>query len=242
MARKALTGEFASPPLDIEARPAVKRRYHAAAQDRRAMNVQFQRPGFKIVPGHFDRSAQSALLATIHEVIVRAPLYVPRMPRTGTPMSVRMSNCGPLGWVTDERGYRYQPTHPETGEPWPPIPAMVLEAWSALGGYAHPPESCLINFYGPKARMGLHQDRDEQDFAAPVVSLSLGDTGLFRIGGTRRGEPTGTVRLTSGDAVVLGGEARLAYHGIDRILPGTSTLLTEGGRINLTLRRVTMPA
>jgi alkylated DNA repair protein (DNA oxidative demethylase) len=164
------------------------------------------------------------------------------MPRSGKPMSVRMSNCGPLGWVTDEaRGYRYQATHPETGAPWPPIPEIVLRAWRELGGYTREPEACLINYYAPDARMGLHQDKDEQDFSAPVVSLSLGDTGLFRVGGLKRSDPTRSVRLTSGDAVVLGGEGRLAFHGVDRILPNTSTLLPEGGRINLTLRRVSPP-
>jgi alkylated DNA repair protein (DNA oxidative demethylase) len=152
-----------------------------------------------------------------------------------------MTNCGQLGWVTDERGYRYQAAHPETGAPWPPIHAIVLRAWAELADYPHPPEACLINWYGPAAKMGLHQDRDEEDFAAPVVSLSLGDTCLFRVGGTKRGDPTRTFRLSSGDALVLGGEARLAFHGVDRIIPGTSTLLPKGGRINLTLRRVTRP-
>jgi alkylated DNA repair protein (DNA oxidative demethylase) len=206
------------------------------------MTEPFRTPGLKIVPGYLSRTDQDALLAALREVVRLAPLYTPRMPKTGKPMSVRMTNCGALGWLTDERGYRYQATHPETGAPWPPIPAIVLDAWTALAGYPHPPEACLVNFYGPDARMGLHQDRDEQDFAAPVVSLSLGDTGLFRIGGTKRGDPTRSVRLASGDVVVLGGEARLAFHGIDRILPGTSTLLPDGGRINLTLRRVTKPA
>jgi len=205
------------------------------------MTTQSQAGGLKIVPGYLDRAAQDALLAAIRDAIAQAPLYTPRMPRTGKAMSVRMTNCGTLGWMTDERGYRYQPAHPETGLPWPPIPAILLDAWAALAGYPHPPEACLVNVYGPQARMGLHQDRDEQDFAAPVLSLSLGDTGLFRIGGLKRNDPTRTVRLASGDAVVLGGEARLAFHGIDRILPGTSTLLPEGGRINLTLRRVTKP-
>ena len=176
-------------------------------------------------------------------IIAAAPLYVPRMPRSGKPMSVRMTNCGPLGWVTDEAcGYRYQATHPETGAPWPPIPDILLRAWRELGGYPHPPQACLINFYAPDARMGLHQDKDEQDFAAPVVSLSLGDTGLFRVGGLKRNDPTQLVAARLGDAVVLGGEGRLAFHGVDRILPGTSTLLPEGGRINLTLRRVTQPS
>jgi len=198
-------------------------------------------PGLRFVPGFLDRAAQLAVLDAVRAVIALAPLYTPRMPRSGKPLSVRMTNCGTLGWVTDEAGYRYQPTHPETGLPWPPIPEIVLRAWRDLAGYAAEPEACLINLYDPAARMGLHQDRDEQDFAAPVVSLSLGDSCLFRVGGTKRNDPTGSFRLTSGDAVVLGGEARLAFHGVDRILPGTSTLLPEGGRINLTLRRVSKP-
>ena len=104
------------------------------------------------------------------------------------------------------------------------------------------PEACLINFYDPTAKMGLHQDRDETDFDAPVVSVSLGDCCLFRVGGLKRSDPTRSFRLNSGDVVVLGGDARLAFHGVDRIYPGTSTLLAEGGRINLTMRRVTRPA
>jgi alkylated DNA repair protein (DNA oxidative demethylase) len=143
--------------------------------------------------------------------------------------------------MTDVAGYRYQPHHPETGAPWPPIPDILLAAWRDLADYPHAPEACLVNIYGPAARMGLHQDRDEADMAAPVVSLSLGDSCLFRIGGERRTDPTRTLRLASGDAVVLGGAARLAFHGVDRIIPGSSTLLAEGGRINLTLRRVTRP-
>jgi len=197
---------------------------------------------FHLVPGYLDRDAQEGLLAAVRVVIARAPLYTPRMPKTGQPMSVRMTNCGPLGWVTDEhRGYRYQSTHPETGEPWPAIPDILIDAWNALGDYPAAPEACLINYYGADARMGLHQDRDEDDFAAPVVSLSLGDTCLFRIGGTKRSDPTRSLRLASGDGAVLAGNARLAFHGVDRIVPGSSTLLPEGGRINLTMRRVTPP-
>jgi alkylated DNA repair protein (DNA oxidative demethylase) len=200
-------------------------------------------PGVTLVPGYLDRAAQDALLAAIRAVVAQAPLFVPRMPRSGQPMSVRMSNCGPLGWVTDaERGYRYQTVHPETGAPWPEMPDAILKCWADLAGYPHAPEACLINAYAPSARMGLHQDKDEQDLAAPVVSLSLGDTALFRVGGLKRSDPTLSVRLASGDAVVLGGAGRLAFHGVDRIMAGTSTLLSEGGRINLTLRRVTWPA
>jgi DNA oxidative demethylase len=205
--------------------------------------------GFRFIPGYLDRPAQEQLLAALREVFAAAPVYTPRMPKSGKPLSVRMTNCGPLGWVADELGYRYQPNHPETGAPWPPIPDALLAAWQdltqqdltqhGLAPYPHPPQACLVNVYGPMARMGLHQDRDEADFSAPVVSLSLGDTCLFRIGGLKRGDPSRSLRLASGDAVVLGGEARLAFHGVDRIMPGTSTLLPEGGRINLTLRRVT---
>jgi alkylated DNA repair protein (DNA oxidative demethylase) len=195
--------------------------------------------GVRLYPGYLDRNQQEALLASLREVLAAAPLYTPRMPKSGRPFSVRMSNCGPLGWTSDETGYRYARAHPVTGRPWPPIPHMLLAIWDELARYAQPPEACLINFYGPDAKMGLHQDRDEHDFAAPVVSLSLGDCCLFRVGGLKRGDPTQSFRLGGGDALVLGGEARLAFHGVDRVLAGTSTLLAEGGRINVTLRRVT---
>ena len=202
--------------------------------------------GAKFYPDYLDRDAQAAVLAAIREGFAAAPLFTPRMPKSGRPFSVRMSNCGVLGWVSDENGYRYEPLHPETGRPWPPLPQPLAALWDDVAGYPHPPEACLINFYSAEAKMGLHQDRDETDFAAPVVSLSLGDSCLFRIGGGKRGDPTRSFRLNSGDVVVLGGTARLAFHGVDRIYPDTSTLLTEtgltgGGRINLTMRRVTQP-
>jgi alkylated DNA repair protein (DNA oxidative demethylase) len=193
-------------------------------------------------PGRLDRAAQARLLGDLREIIAEAPLFTPAMPRSGTPMSVCMTNCGPLGWVTDkERGYRYQETHPVTGKRWPPMPQMLLNLWNEVGRYPAPPEACLVNYYAGAAKMGLHQDKDEEDFSAPVVSVSLGDTGLFRVGGRSRKDSTRTVELKSGDVVVLGGEDRLAYHGIDRILSATSDLLPEGGRFNLTLRRVTKP-
>ena len=191
--------------------------------------------------GALDPAAQARLLHLIRQVVARAPLFVPRMPRTGKPFSVRMTNCGPLGWVADKTGgYRYEPLHPETGQPWPPIPQMLLDLWADVGGGA-PPEACLINFYTQGAKMGLHQDRDEEDFSAPIVSVSLGDTGIFRVGGKTRKAPTQRYELASGDLLVMRGEARLAYHGIDRIVPGSSDLLPEGGRVNITLRRVRKP-
>jgi alkylated DNA repair protein (DNA oxidative demethylase) len=196
--------------------------------------------GIRYLPDYFDRAAQAALVDDLRRIVEAAPLYGPAMPKTGKEMSVRMTNCGELGWVTDkEGGYRYQPTHPITGEPWPPIPDMLLDLWRAVADHPGPPQACLVNFYSDKAKMGLHQDRDESDFSAPVVSVSLGDDCLFRVGGTKRNDATQSFRLRSGDVVVLGGEGRLAFHGVDRIYSSTSTLLKNGGRINLTLRRVT---
>jgi DNA oxidative demethylase len=195
--------------------------------------------GLRIYPGYFDRAAQTKLLDAIDDVLAAAPLFAPRMPKSGRPFSVRMSNCGSLGWTSDERGYRYQATHPVTGLPWPPMPEPLIALWREVAQYADLPEACLINFYDRTAKMGLHQDRDEADFDAPVVSISLGDDSLFRVGGRHRRNPTKSVRLSSGDVLVLGGDARLAFHGVDRIYPGTSSLLADGGRINLTLRRVT---
>ena len=198
--------------------------------------------GLRLVPGFLDREGQERLRDAVGEVVEQAPLYQPVMPRSGRPFSVRMTNAGPLGWVSDRAGYRYQAHHPETARPWPAMPGDALEAWRALSGYGADPECCLINLYAAtKARMGLHRDEDEEEFAAPVVSLSLGDTAVFRIGGAERKGPTRSIRLASGDALVLAGPSRLFYHGVDRVMPGTSTLLPEGGRINLTLRRVTKP-
>jgi DNA oxidative demethylase len=195
-------------------------------------------PGLRLIPGFLDRAQQAQLVAELRDIVLRAPLFTPLMPGTGRPFSVRMTNCGELGWVSDRGGYRYQERHPDTGQPWPPMPEAVTRAWEALSGYSDGPEACLINYYGPSARMGLHQDRDEEDFSAPVISFSLGASCRFRVGGTSRTAPTTSFLLASGDVVVLAGEARLAYHGVDRIVAGTSTLLPEDGRINLTLRRV----
>jgi alkylated DNA repair protein (DNA oxidative demethylase) len=195
--------------------------------------------GVRHFPEYLDRARQEALVEMIRGIVTEAPLFVPVMPSTGKPMSVRMSNCGPLGWVTDkERGYRYQSTHPVTGRPWPAMPDVLLDVWNDVSECEKPPQACLINFYSDDARMGLHQDRDEQDLKAPVVSISLGNSCLFRIGGLSRTDRTQSVKLASGDIVVLGGEGRLCFHGVDRVYPATSTLLKNGGRINLTLRRV----
>ena len=193
-------------------------------------------------PGLLDAGAQRALLGEIRACLATAPLYRPSMPRSGAPFSVLMSNAGPLGWIADRAGYRYQPTHPESGRPWPAIPRPVIELWNEVTGYPAPPEACLVNYYAADARMGLHQDRDEAALDAPVLSISLGDSAIFRIGGIERRAPSRRLRLDSGDLLLLAGGSRLAFHGIDRVLTGSSRLLAEGGRINLTVRRVTRPA
>lgn len=195
--------------------------------------------GIEYYPGFLDRREQEALRDELWAIVTEAPLYRPRMPRTAKPFSVRMSNCGPLGWMSDERGYRYQRTDPKTGRPWPPMPGRLIEVWRLLVPDAPPPEACLINFYEGDAKMGLHQDRDEQDLSAPVLSLSLGDSALFRLGGLKRSDPTRSFWLKSGDALTFGGPGRLVFHGIDRIAAVAAPLLPNGGRINLTLRRVT---
>ena len=201
--------------------------------------------GFRYLPERFDRAAQAALLEEVLGAIeaADAPFHRGTMPRTGAPLSVEMTNLGPLGWVTDkERGYRYEPAHPVTGRVWPAMPDALLALWEEVADYPAPPEACLVNLYREGARMGLHVDWDEEATDAPVVSVSLGDDALFRLGGPARRDSTRSMRLRSGDVVVLGGEARRRHHGVDRIYPGTSRLVPGGGRINLTLRRVTRPA
>jgi alkylated DNA repair protein (DNA oxidative demethylase) len=192
-------------------------------------------PGFRLWKGALDRPAQERLRDDVLALVEAAPLYRPVTPN-GKPFSVRMTNLGPLGWVSDRSGYRYQPTHPKTGMPWPPIPDTLLDLWRRLADPNVSPDACLVNLYEAGARMGLHQDRDEADLAFPVLSVSLGDTALFRIGPPEGGR-TLSVRLESGDVCLLSGPSRLARHGIDRVIAGSSTLLTGGGRLNLTLRR-----
>lgn len=198
--------------------------------------------GFRHFPGYLDRAAQTVLLDAVRCAVADAPLYVPEMPRSGKPLSVAMTNLGPLGWLTDKAGgYRYQATHPVTGQPWPPMPVQLVALWRAITTYPALPEACLVNYYGPDARLGSHRDADEADTQAPVLSVSLGDDAVFHIGGLKRADAKVRIVLRSGDVVLLGGDARHAYHGVDRIVPGTSDLLAEGGRFNLTLRRVTVP-
>ncbi len=190
--------------------------------------------GFDIRKACLDSNAQARLVEDLRPILKSAPLFRPVTP-SGKEMSVRMTSAGDLGWVTDKNGYRYQPEHPK-GIKWPAIPASILDIWRVLAGAERDPDCCLINYYGEGTRMGLHQDKDEADFSWPVLSISLGDDALFRIGNTTRGGKTESIWLNSGDVVIMGGPARLTYHGIDRIRFGSSKLLPKAGRINLTLR------
>ncbi len=199
-------------------------------------------PGLKILGRYFDEQSAHELLVRIRTVVSAAPLYRPCMPGSGKSLSVRQSNCGNVGWYSDqEHGYRYIPKHPETNRHWPSIPTALQRLWKNVAQYPSPPEACLINFYDENARMGLHVDRDETATDAPVVMVSLGDDATFRIGGRKRSDSTTSFRVTNGDVVVLSGDARMAYHGIDRIWKNSHPLIADGGRVSLTLRRVSAP-
>lgn len=193
--------------------------------------------GFHLWPGALADAAQRAVAAEVLDLAAREAPLMRQVTPSGAAMSVEMTSFGPLGWITDRGGYRYEPRHPLTGRPWPPIPAVVLRLWDLLAEAPGPPDACLVNLYRGAARMGLHQDRDEVDFAYPVLSVSLGDTAIFRLGGASRRSPTRSLRLASGDVCRLSGSGRLAFHGVDRIVEGSSSVVPGGGRLNLTLRR-----
>lgn len=193
--------------------------------------------GVTVFQGLLDADAQAQMVTDLRLVAQAAPMFSPQTPY-GKPMSVKLTAAGEFGWFSDRRGYRYVPQHPG-GADWPDIPASILNVWQALAPDAPRPECCLVNFYGEGTKMGMHQDKDEADFQWPVVSISLGDEALFRLGNTTKGGKTESIWLKSGDVAVMGGPARLIYHGIDRIKFQSSDLLPQGGRLNVTLRVVT---
>lgn len=192
--------------------------------------------GFRLIPGALDPEAQAALMRQVEALAARAPFRRYDTP-WGKRMSVEMTSWGPLGWTSSRVGYAYVDADPESGRAWPAMPPALLDLWRAHARSPFEPDSALVNRYRGTARMGLHQDRDEAALAAPVLSISLGDTAVFRIGAVKRADPTSTVRLASGDLCVLEGPARLAFHGVDRVLPESSRIVPGGGRINITLRR-----
>jgi alkylated DNA repair protein (DNA oxidative demethylase) len=188
----------------------------------------------------FARDMEKALFKAFEDVVAKAPLRHLVTPG-GYTMSVAMTNCGPLGWVSDRRGYRYQASDPLSNQPWPAMPAvwreLAVRAADAAGYAGFDPDACLVNSYEPGSKLSLHQDRDEKDLAAPIVSVSLGLPATFLFGTERRADKPQRFRLTSGDVVVWGGASRLAYHGIAP-LPEGEHALTGRRRINLTFRKV----
>jgi len=189
-----------------------------------------------IYGGCLDVSAQESLVEDLRVIAGFAPFRNFKT-ASGKSIGVKMTSAGDFGWVSDQRGYRYEPLQHD-GAPWPPIPESLLAIWSDMTGAVRPPQCCLVNYYGENIRMGLHQDNDEADPSFPVLSISLGDDALFRVGGVHRKDPTRSIWLRSGDVAVLSGPSRLAFHGIDRLRFGSSNLLKNKGRLNVTLRVV----
>lgn len=187
----------------------------------------------------FARPSESELIAALRDIASQAPFRHMVTPG-GHSMSVAMSNCGDLGWVTDRSGYRYDTNDPETGRPWPAMPAafyrLAVEAAEQAGFAGFSPDACLINRYQPGARMSLHQDKDEQDFGAPIVSVSLGLPAVFLFGGLQRADKPRRFRLEHGDVVVWGGPTRLVFHGVAPLADGEHALVGRE-RINLTFRK-----
>jgi DNA oxidative demethylase len=195
--------------------------------------------GFHHLPGFFSLEQQRELLSSCRAIARVSPLFTPVMPGSGAKFNYQMTNCGDWGWISDIKGYRYTREHPVTGEPWAAIPEIIRTSAMNLAeayGYSLLPQTCLINYYPAGGKLGLHQDNSEKNQTAPIISFSLGDDAVFLIGGLRRSDPTKEIVLRSGDALIMGGEARMAFHGVKKILPKTSNFLRHGGRINLTIR------
>ncbi len=183
---------------------------------------------------------QTEILTVCRQVARQSPLFTPTM-KSGKPFNYQMTNCGDFGWISDTKGYRYSETHPN-GKPWTPIPEMIYnltkDLANQIGEPDYLPQTCLINFYQHDGKLGLHQDNSEKNLKPAIISISLGDDAIFLMGGNKRNSPTQEILLKSGDILQLFGDSRLAFHGIKKIIPGTSGLLKNGGRLNLTIRQI----
>ncbi len=183
---------------------------------------------------------QNEILKVCREVARQFPLFTPVM-KSGKSFNYQMTSCGELGWISDTKGYRYSETHPN-GKPWTPIPEMInnlaKDLANQIGEPGYIPQTCLINYYQKVGKLGLHQDNSEKNLKPAIISISLGDDAIFLMGGNKRNDITQEIILKSGDIIILYGESRLAYHGIKKIIPDTSKLLKNGGRLNLTIRQI----
>lgn len=198
--------------------------------------------GFFLFKSSLTTEAQKEIRSAARAVVSQAPLFRPTMPGSGQPFSYLMTNCGDLGWVADRDGYRYQSNHPVTNKLFPAMPQVIKELATALakeiGNNDFCPESCLLNFYRKGQKLGLHQDNTEKNLSAPIISISLGDTGIFILGGKQKSDETKQYIVQSGDCIVMSGESRSYFHSFKGIIPNTSSLLKNGGRLNLTIRQV----
>lgn len=198
--------------------------------------------GFFLFKSKLTRAAQEEIRDAARTVVSQAPLFRPTMPNSGQPFSYSMTNCGELGWVADRQGYRYQQNHPDTGERFPVMPKVIQDLAITLaketGNSDFYPESCLLNFYRKGQKLGLHQDNTETNLSAPIISISLGDSGIFILGGKHRTAETKQYIVQSGDCLVMSGESRNYFHSFKGIVPNSSSLLKNGGRLNLTIRQV----
>jgi alkylated DNA repair protein (DNA oxidative demethylase) len=192
-------------------------------------------PGLDYFPNYLSIKEIDLLNEEINLAIKQAPFFVPTMPKTAKKFSVKITNMGNLGWVSDRvSGYRYQDYHPVNYKKWPKISDNIINIWQTLTNLKERPDCCLINHYDKNAKMGLHVDNDENDFSYPVLSISLGNSALFRFGGLKRNDKTKSFKLNNGDALMMHGPARLIYHGIDKVYASNNF----NHRINLTLRKI----
>ena len=191
--------------------------------------------GIDYFPRFLNKEVLDDILQDIEGAVKLAPFLTPTMPKTGKSFSVKITNMGDFGWVSDKKdGYRYQKYHPVNNRKWPKISNNIIEIWQKLTGLEVKPDCCLINYYDLNAKMGLHIDNDEKNFSYPVLSISIGASALFRFAGLKRSDPSKSIKLHNGDVIILSGPARLIYHGIDKIYKDTNM----DYRINLTLRKI----
>lgn len=191
--------------------------------------------GIDYFPNYVGNNVINSILKRIDDIQDKTPFFKPVMPNSNKEFSVKITNFGKYGWVSDKKnGYHYRQDHPISKQRWTPIPEEILDIWHALSKKDLEPDCCLVNHYNLKAKMGLHIDNDEKDFSYPVLSISIGASALFRIGGLKRSDKTKSLKLHHGDVLIMSGKSRLIYHGIDKIYPNSQF----DYRINLTLRKI----
>lgn len=190
--------------------------------------------GLNYFPDYLKKPLINDIICNLRNLAKESPFFIPKMPKTNKSFSVKITNMGNVGWVSDKEGYRYQDFHPITKKSWSKIPSNITNIWQELINANTKPDCCLVNCYDKNAKMGLHIDNDEKDFSYPVLSISIGASALFRFGGLKRSDKTQSIKLNNGDIIILSGKSRLIYHGIDKIYPNDKF----NYRINITMRKI----